>query len=151
LTDSWLLQELAGKIQSADAARRQAALRPVAQNPPYVTVLIGALGEALGALGRNGTEVIDTLLMQRHGLRREDIAYRPGAYMSAMKDILDSGAQVLEKVMLEEIQAQTGITAMTMEDAVFKLKSTYKDQAESTQGVGSMNWSVRANDAGYIR
>jgi hypothetical protein len=130
MTDSWLLQELAEKIESADAARIQVVL-PLSRQPPYVTVLIGALDEALRVLGRNGSDVVDTVLVGRYGLHKEDIAYKPGAYMSAMKDILDAGSGVLERVMLEEIRKETGIVAMSVEEAVFRLKGYYGEPAES--------------------
>jgi hypothetical protein len=125
LTDSQFLQELVGKIVSAQTAKEQVPVPATQVQPRYVVLLTGAVSEALRVLGRNGTEVIDAMIEQRHGLRREDVAYRPGAYMSAMKDILDTGAQVLEKVMLEEIERQTGIRELSMEDAVFTLRRLY--------------------------
>lgn len=131
LTDSWLLQELASKIESADLARKQPVLPPLSQQPPYVAVLTGALDETLRVLGRSGSDVVDTILIGRHGLHKEDLAHNPGAYMSAMKDVLDSSCEVLEKVMLEEIRKETGIVGMTIEEAVFRLKGCYGERPES--------------------
>jgi hypothetical protein len=133
LNESWLLEELAEKIESADEAKEQAIVRPVLQQPPYVAVLAGALDEALRTLGRSGSEVIDTLLVQRYGLGKEDIAFRPGAYMSAMKDLLDTGCEALEKIMLEEVRKETGIVAMTVEEAAFRLKRYYAGEHESVR------------------
>jgi len=131
LTDSWLLQELVGKIESADASREQVTQHSVVHQPPYVAVLTRALDEALRVMGRNGSEVIDTILLQRYGLCREDIAAKPGEYMSAIKDLLDTGCKVIETVMLQEIQKETGIRAMTVEDAVSMLKKGYGKQEEA--------------------
>jgi hypothetical protein len=136
LTDSWVLEELAQKIESADAAKKQASVRPLSQQPSYVRALTGVLDEALKVLGRSGSDVIDTVLIGRYGLHKEDIAYNPGLYMSAMKDILDAGCEVLERVMLEEIRKETGIVAMSMEDAVPRLKGYYGEQSESEGHVG---------------
>jgi len=136
MTDSWLLQELAEKIESADEARKQSAVQTVCHQPPYVVALIRALDEALKVVGRSGSEVVDTVLIGRYGLHKEDIAYNPGAYMSAMKDILDAGCEVLQRVMLEEIRRETGIVAMTMEEAVFKVKGYYGEQTESNRHLG---------------
>jgi len=129
LTDSWLLQELVGKIESADAdeaRRRQFVRRTLGNQPPYVTILVRALDEGLKVMGRSGSEVIENVLAERFGLQKEDLAYKPGAYMSALKDILDTGCRALENVMLGEILKQTGIEAATMEDAAFKLKKRYE-------------------------
>jgi hypothetical protein len=136
LTDSWLLQELAGKIMAADEARKQTLVRPLSQQPPYVSMLVGALNEALRVLGRTGSDAVDAVLIGRYGLHKEDVAYQPGAYMSAMKDILDSGCEVLEKVILEEIRKETGIVAMSLEEAVFRLKRHYGEQPESERQFG---------------
>ena len=136
MTDSWLLQELAEKIESADELRKRAAVRHISQQPPYVAVLTDALDEALKVVGRSGSDVVDTVLIGRYGLHKEDIAYNPGEYMSAMKDILDAGCEVLEKVMLEEIRKETGIVAMTMEEAVFKVRGYYGEQTQSERHLG---------------
>ena len=72
--------------------------------------------------------MVDTLLVQRHGLCKDDIALNPGAYMSALKDIFDSSEHVIEVVILEEIRKETGIVAMTVEEAVPKLKRFYHEQ-----------------------
>jgi hypothetical protein len=136
LTDSWLLEELAEKIESADEARKQTVAHTLYQRPPHVALLMRALDEALKVVGRSGSEVVDTVLIGRYGLHKEDVAYNPGAYMSAMKDILDAGCEVLEKVMLEEIRKETGIVARSMEDAVFKVKGYYGAQTESERHLG---------------
>jgi hypothetical protein len=133
LTESWLLEELAGKIELADEAKKQVVVRSVLQQPPYVAVLARALDEALRTLGRSGSDVIDTLLVQRYGLGKEDIAFRPGAYMSAMKDLLDTGCEALEKIILEEIRKETGIVAMTVEEAAFRLGRYYAGEHESVR------------------
>ena len=148
MTESWLLQELAEKIESADEAKKQAASRTVSHQPPYVRVLIGALDEALRVIGRSGSEVVETVLIGRYGLRKEDIAYNPGAYMSAMKDILDAGSEVLERLMLEEIRKETGITAMSMEDAVFKVKGYYGEEPEAGRDFGLRVEYIRRERSG---
>lgn len=135
MTDSWLLEELAQKIESADEAKRRGVVRPASQMPPYVAVLAGALEEALRVLGKTGSDVVDTILVQRYGLSKEDIASRPGAYMSAMKDLLDTGCEVVERVILEEVRKETGIVAMSVEEAVFRLKRYYGEQHESARQV----------------
>jgi hypothetical protein len=132
LTDSWLLEELAEKIESAEA-QKQKMVRPISQQPAYVTVLARALEEALRVLGRSGSDVIDTLLVQRYGLYEEDIAYRPGAYMSAMKDLLDTGCEVLQRVILEEVRKETGIEAMSVEEVACRLKEGYAGQYGSAR------------------
>lgn len=136
MTDSWLLQELAGKIEAADEERKHGVVRPISQRPPYVVVLVGALDEALRVLGRSGGDVVDTVLVGRYGLHKEDVAYKPGAYMSALKDTLDGGCEVLERVMLEEIRKETGIVAGSMEEAVFMLKRYYGEQLEPQRHFG---------------
>lgn len=136
MTDSWLLQELAEKIESADEARKLTVHNILCEQPPYVAVLTRALDEALKVVGRSGSDVVETVLIGRYGLHKEDLAYNPGAYMSAMKDILDSACEVLERVMLEEIRKETGIVAMTMEEAVFKLKGYYGEQTQSERHLG---------------
>ena len=125
MTDSWLLEELAGKIAAADAAKKQEVLPSPARHPPYVEVLVGALDEALKVVGRSGADAVDAVLSGRYGLHKEDLAYNPGAYMSAMKDILDAGCDVLQKLMLEEIRQKTGVVAFSMEEAVFRVRGYF--------------------------
>jgi hypothetical protein len=136
LTGSWLLEELAEKIETADEARSQTVARTLFQHPPYVAALVRALDEGLEVVGRNGSEVVDAILIGRYGLHKEDVAYNPGEYMSAMKDILDAGCEVLERVMLEEIRKETGILAMTVEEAAFKVKGYYGELTESERHLG---------------
>ncbi|HXW94676.1 MAG TPA: hypothetical protein VEJ19_03110 [Nitrososphaerales archaeon] len=122
MTDSWLLEELAEKIGEADERRQSAPRRLSDSRPSSATVLAEALDEALRVLGRDGTEVIDVTVVIRYGLSREDIARVPGEYMSAMKDLLDTGCEVLENLILEKVRKDTGIVAMSVEEAAFKLK-----------------------------
>jgi hypothetical protein len=123
LTDSWLLEDLVGKMETYSSKRQTSVT--ITRLPPYANTVIRALDEALRALGRSGTDVIDTLLEARYGVRREDVAIRPGAYMSAMKDFLDSGCEALERIMLSEIRKETGIEAGSIEEAVSKLRGLY--------------------------
>jgi hypothetical protein len=123
LTDSWLLEELVGKMETYSSKRQMSVA--ITRLPPYSDTVIRALDEAFKALGRSGTDVIDTLLEERYGLCRADVAIRPGAYMSAMKDFLDSGCEALERIMLSEIRKETGIEAGSIEEAVFKLRRLY--------------------------
>ena len=136
MTDSWLLEELAQKIESAEEERRRAFHQPVHQQPPYVVMLTRVLDEALMVVGKSGSDVVDTVLIGRYGFHKEDLAYNPGGYMSAMKDVLDSGCEVLERVMLEEIRKETGIVAMTMEEAVFKVRGYYGERSETGHAFG---------------
>jgi hypothetical protein len=136
LTDSWALQELVKKIESAEMTKKRTPTRLAAQHPPYVAVVTRALEEALKVVGRSGSQVVDTVLIGRYGLHEEDIAYNPGAYMSAMKDILDTGCEALERVMLEEIRKETGIVAMSVEEAIFRLKKYYGERPESERHFG---------------
>ena len=125
MTDSWLLEELVGKIET-NSAKRQTTVATSQKLPPYAGTVIRALDEALRALGQCGTDVIDALLEGRYGLCRADVAIRPGAYMSAMKDFLDTGCEALERIMLSEIRKETGIEAGSIEEAVFELKKSYQ-------------------------
>jgi hypothetical protein len=124
LTDSWLLRDLAEKIEAADSSKKRAPHIPT-ESPPYAGIVEGALEEALRVLGRSGADTIETLMTQRYGLYREDIVSKPGTYMSVMKDLLDAGCEVLERIMLSEIRKETGIEAGSVEEAVFKLKRFY--------------------------
>jgi len=124
MTESWLLRELAEKIETADTSRKQTPhIR--SNRPPYAGIVEGALEEALRVLGRSGSDTIDALMVQRYGLYKEDIITKPETYMSVMKDLLDAGCEVLERIMLSEIRKETGIEAGSVEEAVFKLKKLY--------------------------
>ena len=121
MTDSWLLRDLAEKIEAADKSKIGTPHVP-AENPPYAGIVEGALEEALRVLGRSGADTIEMLMVQRYGLYKEDIVSKPGTYMSVLKDLLDAGCEVLEKIMLAEIRKETGIEAGSVEEAVFRLK-----------------------------
>ena len=129
MTDSWLLRELAEKIEAAETTKTLTPHVP-GQRPPYAGIVEGALEEALRVLGRGGADTIETLMVQRYGLYKEDVVSKPGAYMSVMKDLLDAGCEVLEKIMLSEIRKETGIEARSVEEAVFKLKKFYAPYPE---------------------
>jgi hypothetical protein len=125
MTESWLLEELAGKIKAADGSKKPTP-RVSIERPPYAGILEEALEEALRVLGRCGSDTIETLMVQRYGLYREDLVSKPGTYMSVMKDLLDAGCEVLEKIMLTEIRKKTGVEAGSVEEAVSKLERLYK-------------------------
>ena len=124
MTESWLLRELAQKIETADSTRQRIPHVPK-ERPAYAGVVEGALDEALRVLGRTGSETIDTLMVQRYGLYKEDIVTKPGTYMSEMKDLLDAGCEVLERIMLSEIRKETRVEADSVEEAVFRLKRLF--------------------------
>jgi len=124
LTESWLLRELAQKIETAESTKTLTPRVPV-ERPPYAGIVEGALEEALRVLGRGGADTIETLMIQRYGLYKEDVVSKPGTYMSVMKDLLDAGCEVLERIMLSEIRKETGVEAGSVEEAVFKLKRFY--------------------------
>ena len=136
MADSWVLEELAAKIETAEQTVKRFPTSQAQQRPPYADFLSGALDEALRILGRSGSDVIDTILSERYGLQREDIALKPGVYMSAMKDLLDSGCKALENVMLSEIRRTTGVNARSIEDAAFRLKKIYEGQPGSATSAG---------------
>lgn len=124
MTESWLLRELAEKVEEAESFKKLPLHVPI-ERPPFAGIVEGALEEALRVLGRGGADTIETLMVQRYGLYKEDIVSKPGAYMSVMKDLLDAGCEVLERIMLSEIRKETGIEAGSVEEAVFKLKRFY--------------------------
>lgn len=124
MTESWLLRELAEKIETSENSKKQTPHVPV-ERPPYAWIVEGALEEALRVLGRTGSDTIETLMVQRYGLYKDDVVSKPGTYMSVMKDLLDAGCEVLEKIMLAEIRKETGVEAQSVEEAVFKLKKFY--------------------------
>jgi len=74
--------------------------------------------------------VVEQILLQRYGLKEEDVARSTGTYMSALKDVLADSAYALERLMLREIEAKTGLQAYTLEEAVIKLRASYPETAQ---------------------
>jgi hypothetical protein len=88
----------------------------------YNVIVVKALGNSLGMIGSSGARAIDRVLLERYGLKREDLVSRPSSYMDALKNLLGSSASVLESSMLDEITRETGIKAGSMEEAVRLLR-----------------------------
>ena len=124
MSDSWALKELAEKIRKEGTREPNIAPPPVLTG--YVAIVVKALDDSLEMIGRTGTEVLQQIFFERYGLKRQDVAYRTGTYMSALKDMLGSSGPVIEKYMLREIEEAAGTKANTMEEAVHLLKTQWE-------------------------
>src|SRR2546428_7329425 len=92
--------------------------------PQYVSVLVDALDKALVMLGRSGTDAFHGIMLNTYGLMREDVALRPGEYMSALKAMLDTSGAAIEKYILKEVNRRMMIQARSIEEATSLLKDT---------------------------
>jgi hypothetical protein len=126
MSDSWILRDLADELRKKQEEEQDAfEVENRAEATGYVAIIVRALDCSLRMIGRTGVQVIDQMFYERYGLRREDVVFRTGAYMSALKDMLGSSASVLERAMLVQIEAETGLETYTIEEAVQLLKKLY--------------------------
>jgi len=119
LSDSWLYKDVAGEI-AGELSKKKTDSKP--QLTKEAALLSEALDTALEMVGRNGRDVLYGLLETRYGLKAGEIQTKPGAYMSALRDILDSAANVVERIALSNLKERTGVDAHTFEEAAEKLK-----------------------------
>src|SRR5689334_6049119 len=114
MSDSPFLRELVENIRRS-TPEKTSEQRPALTG--YRGLLASCLDQALDMIGRGGKDVLYGLLEVRYNLRSADIASNPGVYMSALRDVLGSSCQVIEKYMLSRIQDETGIQANSLEEA----------------------------------
>ena len=120
MRDSSPLRDLAEHLKKQAPPKRQAD--SLEAMPAYVSAILEAFDNALVMIGRSGTEVFHDMMHQIYGLERVDIARKPGQYMSALKVMLDSAADVIESYVLREIKKSRDLSARSIEDAVNKLR-----------------------------
>ena len=121
-SDSWAVKELADLLRSS------------AQVPPpedtskltgYRALLVESLDTALDMVGRTGKEVLYGMLEARYTLHKRDLADKPGVYLSALRDLLGSSCDVIERYILSQVKERSGVEAHTIEEAVFRLRAKY--------------------------
>jgi hypothetical protein len=132
MSDSWILKDLADELRKKQDEEQDAfEVENRAEVTGYAAIVVRALDCSLRMIGRTGVQVIDQMFYERYGLKREDVVFRTGAYMSALKDMLGSSASVLERAMLVQIEEETGLKTYSIEEAVQLLKELYPQSGKS--------------------
>jgi hypothetical protein len=144
LSDYWAYKEIAAGIAS-DIRKKDVNVRPALTG--NAAMLADAFNTALSMVGRTGRDVLYGLMESRYELQPADIAEKPGVYMSALRDILDSSANVVEKFVLAEIKEKTGVEAHTLEEAVQKLKAKESQTEHSSGGIEALDIRPRLTHA----
>lgn len=124
LSDSSALRDLANHL-------REQAPPVVHQDvneliPSYALVILEEFDDALIMIGRSGTETFHGAMKQIYGLDKTDIVLKPGAYMSALKAMLDASSDMIEGYILKEVRKKRNISAGSIEDALKMLKESEK-------------------------
>jgi hypothetical protein len=122
-SDSWALKDLVESISKKDTSKIVPEESVILTG--YQAVLVKSLEQALEMIGRTGREVLYGLLERRYALKPVDIANKTGVYISALRDVLGSSCDVIEKYMLSQVREETGVEANSLEEAVFKLKKKW--------------------------
>src|SRR5882672_3315733 len=100
MSDSSVLRDMIGEL-GGDAPVKLNAPRPPV--PEFVSVFVDALEKALEMIGRSGTEILHSHLLRTYGLQKEDVALRPGLYMSALKVMLETSCDAIEEYIVREV------------------------------------------------
>ena len=122
-SDSWALKDMVESLNKKDPSASVPEASVILTG--YQAILVKSLEQALEMIGRTGREVLYGLLERRYALRPVDIANKTGLYISALRDVLGSSCDVIEKYMLGQVREETGVEANSLEEAVFKLKKKW--------------------------
>ena len=125
--DSWAYEEIASEIASEVAKRKPAHAPPLTGN---AALLSEAFDRALEMVGTSGREALFGFMETRYGIHPADIQTKPGIYMSAMRDLLDSAANVVERTAPKNLKDKTGVDAHTLEEAIEKLRRRDLDRRD---------------------
>jgi len=74
-----------------------------------IGILTLAIERGLSCLGDSVTQVIFYNLEKRYLLRRKDLAKYPDRFVAALRDIFGSGAETIEKLIVQSIRDVTGL------------------------------------------
>jgi len=134
--ESPFLRDLAESlIKKESEAQQQGQQQPPQEKkvPGYVLMVAESLDHALEVVGRSGKETLYRVIENSFGLQKEDIASRPGQYMSALRSMLGESCNSIEKYMLDYIEERTGVSGISLEDTVEMLRAADRKKREQQE------------------
>ena len=81
--------------------------------------LAEAIDEGLLMLGESGRDVIYFRLKQSYALKREDVSSNPEIFVSCLREIFGSGAEVIERAVIKKLYDKLGIEFKEKKDFGF--------------------------------
>jgi hypothetical protein len=75
----------------------------------FKKALMEAIDEGLLMLGESGREVIYFRLKQSYALKKEDVPNNPEIFVSCLREIFGSGAEVIERTIIRSLYKKLGI------------------------------------------
>jgi len=77
-------------------------------------VLMCAVEQGLSSLGESVAQVIFYNIDKRYSLKRRDIVEKPNRFVEALQSIFGSGAETIQKLIIQSICAATGVDPSTL-------------------------------------
>ena len=75
-----------------------------------------AVEQGLSVLGETVSQTIFYNLEKKYSLKKPDILKKPDRFIEALKDMFDSGAATIERLIIRSICARTGLEADKLKD-----------------------------------
>jgi len=94
----------------------------------YRDIVHKAVDKALEIVGKDGKQVLLTLLENRYGLREEEIPDHPRAFIDLLELDLGSSAYTVEKEVMKEIRKVAAVRGENLYSVVEVLKEEYPGQ-----------------------
>jgi len=77
-------------------------------------VLMCAVEQGLSTLGQSVAQVILYNIDKRYSLKRRDIVKEPNRFVEALQSIFGSGAETIQKLIIQSICSATGVNPSTL-------------------------------------
>jgi len=77
-------------------------------------VLMCAVEQGLSTLGESVAQVIFYNIDKRYSLKRRDIVEKPNRFVEALQSIFGSGAETIQKLIIQSICAATDVNPTTL-------------------------------------
>jgi len=95
----------------------------------YREIVLRAVDKSLDIIGKDGKDVLLSLLESRYGLLEEEIPEHPRAFIDLLEEGLGSSAYAVEKEIMREIRKVSSVQAENLYKVVELLKEEYPAKA----------------------
>jgi len=99
-------------------------------------ILSECIDRGIGTLGKSVATMIYFRFERDYGLKRKDIPQNMELFTKALRSIFGDGAQVLERLIIEQLAKSTGIPISTKKALLTTVKETIANYAKMEHKLG---------------
>jgi hypothetical protein len=116
----------------------------------YRKIVLRAVDTSLDIIGKDGKQVLLSLLENRYGLIEEEIPEHPRAFIDLLEEDLGSSAYAIEKEITREIRKISSVQAENLYKVVELLKEKYPAKTQASNSDAS-NVSIKEDVSPTLR